>query len=224
MQIQVDIRKFNYRRLNHIYGKAHDAIIGEWMRWWTTDSLKGKKGIVHSAINPAIQARFWGKRYCADILLGEHHEKTDKGEDIDGKKRDFFRIVGVAEIENDNSWQKLKHRINSLYAYEKSRDRKHRIKFPDLEFGILCTYYSDRDLEEKKHEIRRVRNYMKLKSNDSNMQWVLYMLKKPELDDDFFFRVSGYAIDKSRESFYYSTSFFGKPTYHIFQKGRQLRI
>lgn len=225
MEIKTAIKKFNYKRLNnYIYGGAHDAIIGEWIKWWITDCLKNKKGIVNSVINPAIHARFLGKGYCADILFAEHSQKTDKGKDIDGEEREFFRIIGVAEIENDNCLKKLKHKVNSLYAYEKCKDKRHRTKFPDLEFGVLCTYYFDIDLKERKHEIKKIKDYMKQKSKDSIMQWVLYILKKDEIDDDYFFRVIGYARDPSRKSFYYEETFFGKPIYYIFQRGRQLRI
>lgn len=222
--MQKAIKKFNYRNLNkHVYGRAHDAIIGEWIKWWIADFSRGKTGIIHSVINSAIKARFRGKAYCADILLAEHSERTDKGKDIDGVEREFFRIVGVAEIENDNSLEKLKHRVNSLYAYEKCRDRKRRTKFPDLEFGILCTYYFSEDFVERKREIEKIKQYIKQKSTDSKMQWVLYILKKEEISDDYFFRVTGYARDSSRKSFYYGESFLGKPIYHIFQGGRQKR-
>lgn len=224
MEIQTTIKKFNYKRLNSsIYGRAHDAIIGEWIRWWTTDILK-KKGNIHSVINPAIHARFRGKRYCADILLGEHSKKTDIEKDIDDVVREFFRIVGVVEVENDNSLEKLKHRTNSLYAYEKCRDKKRRVKFPDLKFGILCTFFFDEDWKERKYEIKKIKDYMKKKSRDSTMTWVMYILNKDEIENDYFFRVTGYAKDPYRESFYYGESFIGKPIYHIFQRGRQLRI
>ena len=225
MEIQKEIKKFDYKRLTKcVYGRAHDAIIGEWINWWTNYCPRNKKTIVHSVINPAIRARFRGKGYCADILFGEHSKKTDRGKDIDGVEREFFRIVGVAEIENDNSLKRLKHKVNSLYAYEKCRDKRHRTKFPDLEFGVLCTHYFDRDFEEKRHEIRKVKNYIKQKSDDSEMQWVLYLLRKSEIDDDYYFKVSGYARDPSRKSFYYDKTFFGKPLYCIFQRGSQLRI
>lgn len=224
MNIQTTIQKFKYEQLNnYIYGGAHEALIGEWIRWWITDSIKGEKGIVHSVINPAMQARFWSKPYYADVLFAEHIEKNDKGKDIDGVERDFFRIVGVAEIENDNRLNTLKHKINSLYAYEKCKDKKHRLKFPDLKFDLLCTYYFEED-DTKKDEIKKIKDYIKQKSKNSKIKWVYYILKKAEIDDDYFFKVTGYARDPSRKSFYYSGSFLGKPIYYIFQRGKQLRI
>jgi len=225
MEIKTAIKNFDYKRLNKsVYGGAHDAIIGEWINWWVKYCLNDKKGIIHSIINPAMQASFRGKPYFADILFVEHSEKIDIGKDSDGVTRQFYRVVGVAEIENDNSLEKLKHKVNSLSAYENCRDKKRRIKFPDLEFGILCTYYLDEDLKERRYEIRRIKEYMKQKSKFSNMQWVLYILKKQKLDDDYFFRVTGYARDPSSKSFYYGESFLGKPKYYIFWRGRQLRI
>ena len=223
MEIRKEIEKFAYKRLNHIYGRAHDAIVGEWIKWWITECLKGRKGTIHSVINPAMRARFWGNTYFADILFAQHSEKIDVGKDIDGEKREFFRVIGVAEIENDNSLEKLEHRVNSLYAYEKCKDKRHRNKFPDLEFGILCTHYSEKDFEERETEIKRIKRCIKEKSVNSKMQWVFYILKKTEIDDDYFFRVTGYARDPARKSFYYGKSFFGKPTYYLFQEGRQLR-
>ena len=53
----------------------------------------------------------------------------------------------------------------------------------------------------------------KNKSADSELYWVLCMLEKHVMneDEDYFFRVAGYAGDKLRKKFYYEKSFLGKP-------------
>jgi len=226
LKIQWAIRRFRYERLQFVYGGAHDAIIGEWIRWWNEDVLKGSKYFVHSVINPAIQARYRGKRYYADILFAEHVTNQDRGKDIEGVERDFFRIVGVAEIENNNCLENLKRKVDSIYAYEKCRDRRRRIKFEDLEFGLLCTHYYDQDFKERKDEINKVKEYIREKSENSKLQWVLYLLKKilQDEEEDYFFRVSGYARDETRRSFYYDKAFYGKPEWYIFEDGRRLKL
>ena len=220
LKLQSYISKFKYGRLNkYIYGGAHDAIIGEWIRWWITDTIKGKKGIIHSIINPAMEAKYRGQKYHADVLFAEHVEKKDKGPDVNGIKRDFFRIVGVAEIENNNRIETLKRKVNSLYAYEKCRDKNRRIKFPDLDFTILCTYYLEDS--NKQHEVSVIINYIKTISKKSKLKWVFYVLNKAHIDEDYFFRVTGYAVDSMRKSFYYGRSFFGKTRYYIIYRGKE---
>lgn len=203
MKVRAAIRKFSYGNLNqYVYGRAHDAIIGEWVRWWI--SCSNRQGTTHAVINPAIQASFRKKTYCADLLLAEHRVQIDKQVDPDdGEVRDFFRIVGVAEIENDNSIEKLRHRVNSIEAYEKCRDKKYRRKFPDLNFAVLCTYYPAQDISAGSKEIENTINYLKEKSKASKLLWIFYVLKKKEFDekDEFFFKVNGYARDRSRMSF-----------------------
>jgi hypothetical protein len=221
-KIVTALKKFDYGSLNKtVYGKAHDTIIGEWVKWWICETAK--RGHIHCVVNPAIQASYWGKTYCADLLLAEHIQSKDKSlDEDDGEKREFVRVVGVAEIENDRSEKKIKHRINSLEAYEKSRDRTRRKKFPDLRFGILSTFA----YPEEKEEIEFALSYMREKSLNSKMLWILYVLSKKEVDEhkEFFFKVSGCAIDKSRLSFYYCKTFCGTPKWFVFRKGRLMRV
>lgn len=218
------LRRFNQSRLLRLYGKSHDALIGEWIHWWNNDVLKGSKRIVHSTINPAMRASFRGKRYFADILFAEHIENQDVTIDREGTEREFYRIMGVAEVENTNSTEKLNHRINSLFAYEKCRDKRRNIKFEDLTFAVLCTFFDEYDFENKQ-KILDLIDCVKNKSADSNLYWVLCVLQKGVLteDDDYFFRVAGYAKDRLRKTFYYQHSFVGSPQWHFFHKGRKLR-
>ena len=121
------VEKFNIKRLcETVYGyNPHSVIIGEWAKWWLKDSRLGEKKM-RRIINPAIGVTYSKKKAFADLLFAEQARKNSE----------FFKILGVAEIENNPS--KFLKKLQHLSFYEqKDKEREDR-KFPDLAFSVLC--------------------------------------------------------------------------------------
>jgi len=199
------VESFKIKRLcETIYGyKPHDAIIGEWIRWWLSDSRLGEAKR-RRIINPAI-AMTQKKKRVADLLFAEQ-ARTDS---------DFFKILGVAEIENNSSEFFQKLRVLSLYE-QANRERRNR-KFPDLKFSVLCCRIwmildDQEDMRPRKANlIEDLATKSKMYSKDSDLYWILYLLKYAEVEIDHSFRVKDYVEGYRR--FWYSRSFLGSEFY-----------
>ena len=200
------VENFKIKRLcETIYGyKPHSAIIGEWVKWWLRDSRFGeiKKRRI---INPAIAITHRKKRKFADLLFTEQARIG----------AEFHKILGVAEIENNSS--KFLERLRVLSLYEQTNREREVRKFPDLKFCVLCCrtrmILDDQEVmrARKTKLIEELLRKSKIYSRDSEMHWVLYLLKYGEVEVDHSFRVKDYAAGYPR--FWYSYSFLGSEFY-----------
>jgi len=101
------IKHFDVIRLSMIRGKAHEGIIGEWIRWWLDYDPEN-----HLVFNPAPYAQ----NNSADILFLKKEAEYE-----------VFMPFGVAEIENNQkNWSA---KLESLETYER--------ELPDLKFTLL---------------------------------------------------------------------------------------
>lgn len=219
MQIQnIDkmIESFKIERLcDTIFGfNPHDAIIGEWIRWWLNDSFVGRKK-KRRIINPAIGMAKYGKKMTfADILFAE---ETRAG-------FGYFKIVGVAEIENSESW--FLRKLKNLSYYEQVGVRKNERKFPDLQFALLCTkvdaeYQDGNAVLSNVHLISNLKRRMRQYSRKSQMCWILYLLRFMKHEDDWaMFVVRNYVPET--EMFWYNYAFCGSE-FSIYYKGKQIK-
>lgn len=219
MQIQsIDkmIGNFKIKRLcNTIFGfKPHDAIIGEWIKWWLDDSSVGTKK-KRRIINPAIGMEKYGKKLTfADILFAEETQ-TGFG---------YFKIVGVAEVENSERF--FLRKLKNLSYYEQIGVRKDARKFPDLQFALLCVRasarYQDGNIILSNDDlIKNLKRRMRQYSRKSRMCWVLYLLRFMKHEDDsYMFDVRNYVPDFER--FWYNYTFCGSE-YFIYYKGKLKR-
>jgi len=108
------LQQFDYERLSRLRGKAHEGIIGEWIRWWL------EADPYNYVYNPAPYA----KNNSADILfIGLTEDQA------------VHIPKGVAEIENNReNWFK---KLESLETYALSEN------YSEMDFALLCvTVYS----------------------------------------------------------------------------------
>lgn len=205
------VEKFNVKRLREtIYGyRPHNAIIGEWVRWWLRDSRLGEKR-KRRIIDPAVGITYRKKRAHADLLFAEQARKDSE----------FFKILGVAEIENNSS--KFLKKLRNLSFYEQTnKDREDR-KFPDLKFSVLCCRIRKPVNRENVKDVDLVEKLVKeskMYSRKSEIYWILYLLEYTRADEDYSFRVRDYA--KGYPRFWYNSSFFGSEFY-IHKDGKLL--
>ena len=122
------IQLFDVTKLSMVRGKAHEGIIGEWIRWWLDYDLEN-----HLVFNPAPYAR----NRSADILFLKKEEDSH-----------VFMPVGVAEIENNQ--KKWYPKLKSLATYEK--------ELPDLKFAVLCVKTGPRGEDRFKDLIEKVKS------------------------------------------------------------------
>jgi hypothetical protein len=199
------IRKFS----NSVFGfNPHDATIGEWIKWWLTDSKRGEER-KRRVINPAMLASFRRKRVFADILFAE--------ETIAGAEN--YRILGVAEIENNKD--KLMKKLENLLVYEEAATETREKKFPDLKFALLCAkmdydYHENEEFSAKeRHLLNRLIEKMQEISKKSRLYWILYLLVSCRVEEDATFRVKDYV--KGYERFWYESSFLGSECFIYFE-------
>lgn len=154
------LKQFTYDRLSRIRGEAHDAIVGEWIRWWLEVDPQN-----HLAINPAkyVDAED-GKSYSADILFCRK----------DAEELELQEIVGVGEIENKR--KKWFEKLESLKAYALS------MKYPSLRFTLLCVrIYSRKDEELFTQLLERMK---KLSMLIPKTDWILCSLREASGKED----------------------------------------
>jgi len=194
------VKKFNIKRIcETVYGyKPHSAIIGEWIRWWLKDSWLDKERM-RRIINPAIGVTYRKKRVFADLMFAEQARRNSK----------FFKILGVAEVENNRS--KFPEKLRSLSFYEQIHKETEDRKFPDLKFGILCCRIKEREDSTETDLIKNLVKECRMYSRNSEVYWVLYLLKYGKAEADYSFRVRNYV--KGYPRFWYGSSFFGSTLY-----------
>ena len=206
------VENFKIKRFcETIYGyNPHSAIIGEWIRWWLRDSrLRERK--MRRIINPAIAITYRKKRVIADLLFAEQARRDS----------DFFKVLGVAEVENNSSefLKKLRH----LSFYEQIDTEREDRKFPDLKFSLLCCKTTRKRVDEEVMTeadlIEKLVKDSKMYSRNSELYWILYLLKYTRVEADYSFRVRDYV--QGYPQFWYSSSFCGGEFY-IHKDGKLL--
>jgi len=196
------IENFKIKRFcNTVFGwNPHDAIIGEWIRWWLVDSKLGERR-KRRVINSAIAIRFGGKTVISDLLFAEQARINS----------DLYKILGVAEVEN--SQKGFLRKLKNLSLYEESGKKEEERKFPDLKFALLCIKVSvSKDSTFRNIDlIKELNSKMQEFSKNSGMYWILYMLKFTWIEEDSPFRVRNYV--RGYDEFWYSYSFYGSDFY-----------
>lgn len=122
------IRHFDVARLSMVRGKAHEGIIGEWIRWWLDHDPEN-----HLVFNPSPYAQ----NKTADILFLKREAESG-----------VFVPFGVAEIENNQKEWSAK--LDSLATYEG--------ELPDLKFALLCVRTGPRGQDVFKRLIEKVKD------------------------------------------------------------------
>lgn len=177
MKIKDMFQRFKYNRLrNHVGGlNPHNAVIGEWIRWWVEDSQEPSDNRDRMVIEPPPYVQ----RRQADILFLEKDPRSPKA-------YPRYLVKGVAEIENKK--EKLVDKIDTLRKYERATEEIEwedsdgstgtatEQQYPDLKFGLLCSiiYPNTRDVDEVP-ELRNAIDKAKEYSNDSRMTWIIYV-------------------------------------------------
>ncbi len=198
------IERFNYKKLDHcFYGKAHNSLIGEWVNWWLIDSRLGDKS-KRSIIDPAFATSNSEKKF-ADLMFAEFDEDNQ-----------YFKILGIAEVENNP--KKYIEKIDSLSAYESVKSSDGALRFPDLEFAILATRWEliGRLRDKDRALWDSIENRILELSKKSNLIWIFYMLKLVKTKSDYLFNVPKY---EGFPKFNYYFPFVGTPNYVIIKKG-----
>jgi len=159
------LQKFDHNRLCKVRGEAHDAIVGEWIRWWVDTSPKS-----HLAINPAKYVDTKGKKsYSADILFCSKQELG------------LYEVLGVTEVENKRKKWFLK--LDSLRAYALSQ------KYPNIEFTLLCVrVYSKKDRDLFSQLLQLIK---KTSALVPKITWILYRLSETSGKKDVDFVAIG---------------------------------
>lgn len=210
------IENFRIEKLcDTVFGfNPHDAIIGEWIKWWLIDSFVGRKK-KRRVINPAIGVRKYGKKMTfADILFAE---ETRAG-------FGYFKILGVAEVENSDYL--FLRKLKNLSYYEEIDKKKDKRKFPDLQFALLCikadaTYQKGNVVLDDVSLINSLKRRMREYSRKSSMCWVLYLLRYMKHKDDWaMFVVRNYV--QGKEMFWYDYAFCGSE-FFIYYEGQQIK-
>ncbi|MFQ5887538.1 MAG: hypothetical protein ACE5HY_02445, partial [Candidatus Hydrothermarchaeales archaeon] len=183
---------------------------GEWINWWLIHSKLSKEE--RRVINPGVAARYRGERRHADILFLEKYKAREKN------KREY-RVLGVAEVENNNTEAQLKNKLKSLKFYVKDKRKNRGYRFPHLKFVLLSTHFEEEKLNKLKEVIKKLKELSETTSRPK-ITWILYVAKKEEIDEDDEIAIDGYAIDKSLKRFYYSFSYLGEPDFILIRNGR----
>jgi len=154
LNLEKMLEQFEYDRLSRVRGEAHDAIVGEWIRWWLEANLES-----HIAFNPAkyVDTKE-GKSYSADILFCRRNKE----------EFELQEIVGVGEIENKR--KKWFQKLESLKSYALSG------KYRDLQFTLLSVrIYSRKDKELFSQLLERIREASLV---TPEIDWLLYHLSE----------------------------------------------
>ena len=206
------IENFKIKRFcETIYGyNPHSAIIGGWVRWWLKDSRLGEKR-ERRVINPAIGMTYRKKRVFADLLFAEQARRDSY----------FFKVLGVAEVENNSS--RFLEKLRALSLYEQLHKEREDRKFPDLKFNLLCCKTTRKRVDQKVMDeadlIEKLVKESEMCSRNSDLRWILYFLKYTRVETDYSFRVQDYV--QGYQQFWYSSSFFGSEFY-IHKDGKLL--
>lgn len=213
-EIGKTIGKFKIERLcDTVMGyNPHDAIIGEWVRWWVSDSVvdaRKRRRIINPAIAISKDAK---KKAYADLLFVDELEPDS----------DYFEVVGVAEVENGES--KFFEKLENLSFYEQNGKSNEERKFPDLQFALLCSKAKAeyckgvvvvKDIELFDTVKRKMQEY----SEKSSICWVLYLLLYMKHEEKYNIIVKEYV--RGYLGFYYNYAFSGSE-FFTYYKGKQM--
>lgn len=132
VDLKVEIRNFNWKKLSRVRGQAHEGIIGGWISWWVEIDFEN-----HLVFNPApyVESR------SADIVFLR-------------KIEDIYCPLGVAEVENDP--KKWADKIETLKVYEGQYS-----KLKTLKFLLLCVTTRRADNEKFERLIQQTRDVSK---------------------------------------------------------------
>jgi hypothetical protein len=140
------LRRFNYERLSRLRGKAHEGIIGEWIRWWLDiDSY-------NYVYNPAPYL----ENKSADIMFL-------------GFDRNFVHVPkGVAEIENNK--KKWFEKLEYLQTIVLSKE------FSEMEFALLCVTVKLKSKSDQQVFNELTERMKVFSQKTKNVNWILCRL------------------------------------------------
>lgn len=192
------LKGYDFERIFRMKGRCHDALIGEWIKWWLSQNL-------HNMIcNPARSSKSGSRTYIADLLFLEQFEGND-----------YYDVKGVAEVENDE--KKFMDKIESLRSYEKYFKLGSRA-YPNLSFAILCYTLNipNDDLAQKVYD-----KILKASEN-SNLLWIACEIGnslRENAEPDYSIFMPNYV--KGAERFFYYRNFSSVILYGS-KKGEQI--
>jgi hypothetical protein len=146
--------------LSRTRGKAHDVLVGEWVRCWN------ELDHYHLAFNPAPVAG----SHTADIMFLEPEYN-----EIKNYEPSIWKPVGVAEIENNrNKWSE---KLESLSEY---------IKEYQLKFVLLCVRVYQNSRDDMKSFDQLKEKVIIVSRNMPNVEWILYRWDESPWSKDMY--------------------------------------
>jgi len=142
------IQQFDASRVFRLRGKAHEGIIGEWIRWWLDFSPQ------NYVSNPAPYLN----TKSADILFLSLNQ-------------DMIHVpIGVAEIENNaNKWYEKAETLNQYIS---------STQYPDLKFALLCVTVNPRSKTKKEMFQRLLKYIKNTSMKTKHITWILCRLEQ----------------------------------------------
>jgi len=146
--------------LSRTRGRAHDVLVGEWVRCWI------ELDRYHLVFNPAPAAG----SHTADIMFLE--PQYDEVKDYEPS---IWKPVGVAEIENNkNKWFE---KLESLSEYTKEYQ---------LRFVLLCVRVYQNSRDDMKSFDQLKEKIISFSRNTPNIKWILYRMDESQRNKDMY--------------------------------------
>lgn len=201
----------------------HDALIGQWERWWNEDTI-AKKNV--RAIQPREAAYIKKKR-------GKHIHKNRRIADImflEKVNKKEFGIKGIAEIENDR--KKLEEKVETLKSYEGTK-LSGKTRYPCLRFGVLCTviklrhdsqdgFVMDNNVWDTYYApaIKKMIAY----SQKSKMDWIFYALYSvPSSEEKSSIKGQFKDKDGAHDSYFWKRRYYTEGDFLVIRHGKIIR-